>query len=251
MAALHLRAQAFERAQLQLLDGPLTFAKPLGGFPDAPLVHEPLVNDAPLRFRKLTHEPKQPRTVFDCAYIEMHARIGRVLRHRLFAKRALRTIDNSIYCNAQEPGRERNAAPFITLQIGKRFVKHFGSQVFGGGAIVHAAGDKTVHAFEMQFIKRIESRRVASRRFDKEALLRRCVSARFLKRGAFGRSSFPSGASGGLHRSVNNNWPPGKRLRNVFPRLKVRKDAEAGLPPCRSPALAFGSQIILRKGPSL
>ena len=81
MAALHLRAQAFERAQLQLLDGPLTFAKPLGGFPDAPLVHEPLVNDAPLRFRKLTHEPKQPRTVFDGAYIEMHARIGRVLRH--------------------------------------------------------------------------------------------------------------------------------------------------------------------------
>src|SRR5258708_33707153 len=238
MAALHLRAQAFDRAELQLLDSSFAFAEPLGDFPDAALVDKALVNDAALRFRKLPNEAEQPRAVFDGADIEMHAKIRRVVRHRLFTKGALRTIDNGVGCNSQQPGHKRNAAPFVTLQIGQRFVKHFGGQVLGGGAVVHTAGDKAVHAFEMQFVERVELRRVGLRRLDEQTLLRLCISARLLKRAALGRSTLPSRASGGLHRSVNNNWPRRKKLRHLSRLMKVCKNAEAGLQPCRSPALA-------------
>ena len=79
MAALHLRSQALERAQLQLLDGPFAFAEPAGDFPDASLVHEAFVNDAALRFRKLSHEPEQLRTIFNGAHVGVSARTVRLV----------------------------------------------------------------------------------------------------------------------------------------------------------------------------
>src|SRR5438874_8721022 len=77
------------------------------------------------------------------------ARVGRVIREGMFARRALRPISDSIGRNPQQPGHERNSAPFKTSQIRERFVEHFRSQIFGGSAVAHTAGDEAVHALEM------------------------------------------------------------------------------------------------------
>src|SRR5690242_10062334 len=61
MATLHLRSEAHERAQLQLLDGSLTLAQALSNFPDAALVHKTFLNDAALRFREPLYQLKKPR----------------------------------------------------------------------------------------------------------------------------------------------------------------------------------------------
>ncbi len=162
----------------------------------------------------------------------------------MFPRRPLEAIDDGIRRDSQQPGHEWNAAPFITLQIAERFVKHFRSQVFGGGAIVHATGDEAVNPCEMQFVKCVEFRGVVLRRLDKQALLRLC-GARLLRRSALGRSTLPSGASGGLHRSVNNNWPPRKKLRHLLRVLKACGNAEAGLQPGRAQA-ETSSSVFLR-----
>src|SRR5437660_12382372 len=52
MAALHSRSQSLERAQLQLLDGSLAFAKPLRDFPAAAQLGEAPVNDELLTSRQ-------------------------------------------------------------------------------------------------------------------------------------------------------------------------------------------------------
>ena len=77
MAALPLRAQALESAQLQLLDGSFALAKPLGNFPDATLIHEALVNYAALRLRELGHKAEQACAVFHSSYVAIGPRIVR------------------------------------------------------------------------------------------------------------------------------------------------------------------------------
>lgn len=149
MANPQLRSEPLESAQLQLLDGSFAFAKPLGDFPDASLVHEALVNDAPLNLRKLAYQPEQPGTVFDGAYIEMRARIGGLVGHGMFARRSLRVIDDRIGSASQEPRPEGHSAPFVVLQIGERFVEHFRRQIFRGGAVAHATSDKAVYPLEV------------------------------------------------------------------------------------------------------
>src|SRR5205085_1204968 len=201
MGTSHLRAKALERAQLQLLDGPFAFAQPLGDFAGASLVHEALVNNAALRFRKLPDKPEQARAMFDGANVEMHGRIGRIVRQGMFARPALRAINDGVCRDSQQPCCERRSAPLIVLQIGERFVKHFGGQVFGGCAVRHAASNEAVDALEMQFVERSELCRVGLCRFDKQTLLRPSSSARLVRRSASGQSLFPSGASGGLHGS--------------------------------------------------
>src|SRR5215472_16091436 len=101
MATPQLRSQTLERTQLQLLYGPFAFAQPLRDFPDASLVDEALVNDALLSFRKLAYQSEQPRTVFDGAHVEMHARIGEIVGHGMFASRSLRAIDDGVRCDPQ------------------------------------------------------------------------------------------------------------------------------------------------------
>src|SRR5215472_12050810 len=122
----------------------------------------------------------------------------------MFAKRALRAIDDSIRCNPQQPGGKGHSAPLVGLQIGERLVEHFRRYIFSGCAVVYAAGNEAVYAVEMQFVKRIKSRRIVLRRFDKPTLRRRCGSASLLWRRALGRSFFPSGAYGSLHRSLES-----------------------------------------------
>src|SRR5919109_585360 len=113
MATLHLRSQALECAQLQLLDGSLTLAEALSNFTDAALDHKALLDDAALRFRKALHQLKEPRPVFDGAHVGLNAGIGRVVCDAIFASRALRTINDGVGGNSQQPGREGDSAPFI------------------------------------------------------------------------------------------------------------------------------------------
>ena len=101
MASPQLRSEALERSQLQLLDGAFAFAQPLRDFPDASLVDEALLNDALLSFRELAYQLEQPRPVFDGANVELHARIGRVVGHEMFASRSLRAIDDGVRCDPQ------------------------------------------------------------------------------------------------------------------------------------------------------
>jgi len=60
-----------------LLDRSLAFAEPLGDFPNAALVHEALVNHAPLGFRELPHQPEQTRSVFDSTADASPSSLGR------------------------------------------------------------------------------------------------------------------------------------------------------------------------------
>ena len=125
MATPHLRSETLESAQLQLFDGSLAFAQPLRDFPDASLVDEALVHDALLHFRKLAYQSEQARTVFDGANVEMHARIGDIVRQGVFAGRSLEAIDDGVRRDPQQPGREGHSAPLVGLQIGERLVEHF------------------------------------------------------------------------------------------------------------------------------
>src|SRR5215467_14889369 len=65
MATSYLHSQTLERAQLQLLDRALRLAQLLRDLANAPLLHESLMNDAALNFRKLSHGPEQLRAIFD------------------------------------------------------------------------------------------------------------------------------------------------------------------------------------------
>ena len=93
----------------------------------------------------------------------------------------------------QQPGREGHSAPLVSLQIGERLVEHFRGYIFSGYAVVYAAGHEVVHTIEMQFVKRLKSRRIALRRLHKPTLLRWRRSARLVRRSGRGRSFFLPG----------------------------------------------------------
>ena len=73
------------------------------------------MNHTALGFGKLIHQPEQPGAVFHGAHVRRSAWIVRLAAHGVFARRALRAIDDGVRGDSQQPCCERNAAPFITL----------------------------------------------------------------------------------------------------------------------------------------
>ena len=84
----------------------------------------------------------------------------------LFPIGALVVIDDGVGGDAEEPSGKGSAAPFVARQVGERFVKYLGGEVFGRGAVVDAADEEEVDTIEMKFIERVEFRRVALSGFD-------------------------------------------------------------------------------------
>ena len=78
MATLHLRAQALESAVLKLLHRTFASGQCLRNFTNAFLFHKTLDNHAPLVVRKLFHQSKQARAVFDRLQIGLNAWLGRL-----------------------------------------------------------------------------------------------------------------------------------------------------------------------------
>jgi hypothetical protein len=111
----------------------------------------------------------------------------------LFTIGPLVMIDDGVGGDAEEPGGERSAAPFIGGEVGESFVEGFRGEVFGGGAVVHATDDEEVDAIEMQLVENIEFRRVGLRCFDEQALV-----------GAW-RRGFLCRTSGGHHDPAYSN----------------------------------------------
>src|SRR5919198_6493009 len=80
IAASHPRAQRFERAELELLDGALGFLQALRDFANAPFVHEPVEDDRALIRRKRVDEPEQTRHLVDVIEVELGCRRWRIGR---------------------------------------------------------------------------------------------------------------------------------------------------------------------------
>ena len=79
----------------------------------------------------------------------------------LFPIGALVVIDDGVGGDAEEPSGKGSAAPFVVGKISEGFVKDFGGEVFGRGAVADAADEEEVDTIEMKFIERVEFRRVA------------------------------------------------------------------------------------------
>jgi hypothetical protein len=128
MATLHLSAQGFERAELQLLDGAFGFVQATSDFADSALLDKAFVNNAALNGGELVDETKQAGVVVDGFEIRrgrvwVGGGLWRIVRGRLLAGGALVLIRKRIGGDAEEPGGEGSAAPFVVGKIGEGFVK--------------------------------------------------------------------------------------------------------------------------------
>ncbi len=171
MATLHLRAQALQSAELELLDRAFGLAKLLSDFADAALVDEALVNDAALRFGKLADEAEEAGAVLDELQVRLGGGFGRIAGGRSIADGAFGLVGDGVCGDAEQPRSKGSAAPFVLGQIGEGFVEHVGGEIFGGGAVVDAADNKSVDALEMKLVERVELRRVALSGLDERALV--------------------------------------------------------------------------------
>ena len=181
MATLHLGAQGLERAELKLLDGAFGFTKLMRNFAGAALLDEALVNDVALGFRKLADELEEARAALDDFQVGAReiARCGarivcgleRMIRSGSFSGGAFELIRDGVCGNAEEPGSEGKAAPFVGGKMGERFVEHVGGEIFGGGAVTDAVSNESIDALEMKLVERVELRRVVLSSLDKKALV--------------------------------------------------------------------------------
>jgi hypothetical protein len=186
MAVPHLLAQSLQSAELELLDGALGFAQALRDFLDTAFLDEAFANDAALNFRELFDKTEEKGVAFD----EFHFLRGDVgwsgwvegvVVSLLLAVGALVVIGDGVGSDAEEPGSEGGAAPFVRWKFGESFVKDVGRKILCGGTIVDAANCKKVDPLEMKLIKSVEFRRVGLRGFDEQTLvgrLRRRLSCR-------------------------------------------------------------------------
>src|SRR5713226_4095893 len=94
IAALHLRSQALQRPELELLHRSLAAPQLAGDFANASLLHKPLVDYLSLVAGKLPHHAKQTRPVLDGVQIGLSrdAGIGRILGTGYFPCGALRLV---------------------------------------------------------------------------------------------------------------------------------------------------------------
>jgi hypothetical protein len=176
MAALHLRAQGLERAELKLLDGAFRFLQAAGDFADGALLDEALADNLSLSGGKVVDESEEARVVVDGFQIgggRVWMRFGvlRIVRGRVLARGALVQIGEGVGGYAEEPRCERSAAPFVVGEIGESFVKDFRGEVLGGGAVANAADEKIVDTLEMKLVEGFEFCGVALCGFYKQTLV--------------------------------------------------------------------------------
>src|SRR5712692_3595969 len=112
IGTLHLRSQLIERAELKLLHCPLGASKLLRNFMDAPLLHKTLPDDAALIGGQPVHEAEEPGALFDFLKVYSRTNFGRIVEAGQLSRGALRPVGDRIGRDPEEPGGERNAAPF-------------------------------------------------------------------------------------------------------------------------------------------
>jgi hypothetical protein len=176
MATLHLRAQCLECAELKLFDGAFGFLQAGCDFSNGALLDKALANDALLNRRQIVHEAEKAGVVVDGFQIRrgevrMRVWILRVSRGRNFAGRTLVLIGKGVGGYAEKPSGEGSAAPFVVGKISEGFVKDFGGEVFGSGAVADAAGKEIVDALEMKLVERAKFRRVTLGGLHKRVLI--------------------------------------------------------------------------------
>src|SRR5712692_2572760 len=171
MTTLHLRAQALQSAELELLDRAFGLAKLPSDFADAAFLDEAKVNDAALSLGKLADEAEEAGAVLNELQVRLGGGFGGIVDGRSVASSALGLVGDGVCSDAKEPGGERSATPFVLGEIGEGFVEHVGREVFGGGPVPDAADNKSVDALEMKVVERVELRRVALSGLDERALV--------------------------------------------------------------------------------
>src|SRR5688500_14396578 len=133
MALSHPCAQGLQRSPLKLFDRTLRAAEGFGDLADAPLLREPLDDDAPLIGRKIVHETKQHRAMLD----QLDFVVPRlVLRHRTaLARRPDEVIGDLVRRDPIEPRGERRTPPLEPANRGERVAKHLRRQILGDAPI--------------------------------------------------------------------------------------------------------------------
>lgn len=142
-------------------------------------------------------------------------RVKDIVISLLFAIGALEVVGDGVGGDAEEPGGEGSATPFVAGEISERLVKDFRRKILGDGAVVDAADGEKVDALEMKLIKSVKFRRVGLRGFNEKALFS-AWRRRLLCR-----------TSDGHHGSGYSNWRGGERLRS---RKFNRRVLFAGMP---------------------
>jgi hypothetical protein len=172
MATLHLRPQALKSAVLKLLYGAFAPGQLVRNFTNAFLFHKTLQDHPALVFGKVFYQAKQASPMFDCLEIRLDARFGRLSGAGCdFSGGALGLIRYGIGGNPEQPRGEWRASIFVAPQVGKRFVKNIGRQIFRRLPIAHATGDKRIDPFEMKLIQISKLDGVPLRSFHQQTLV--------------------------------------------------------------------------------
>src|SRR5580765_8774976 len=173
MGTLHPEAEALQRAELQLFDGPFGLVQASRNLADTPLLDKALDDHAMLISRELVDEMKQIDAAVGRVCLRLDARLKRARSegHLSRGARALESVREGMGGDAKEPRGKGRPQKLQGRQGGQGLVKHFGRYVFSGGAITHPAGHIAVDALEVLLVQLAEPRRVLLRRFDLEALV--------------------------------------------------------------------------------
>ena len=164
MVVTHASPEIVDGAKLQLLYRALAPSDLLCDFANGLLFYEAQLNHPALIRREFADEFEDLRASFDRLEIDLlrHVRQG----HLAFASDAASPVSDCIRGDAEQPGGERNPAPFETVKILERVVKHLGGQFFRVPAIANAVRQVGVDVIEVGLVQVCESTRVALRRRD-------------------------------------------------------------------------------------
>jgi len=130
MATPHTSAQGLQRSKLQLLDSSFGLFQSISDFANGALFNETLLDDASLNRRKLVDQSKKASVVVDGfpvvgGKVCRGGDLWRVVSGGLLARGPLVMISERVGGDADEPGSEGSAAPFIRGKICEGFVKDF------------------------------------------------------------------------------------------------------------------------------
>jgi hypothetical protein len=170
-------SQALQSPELKLLDCALGASQFSGDFADTLLLGEAHPDHPPLICWKPLDKLEEPRALPNFNFDFRKADFGSEVETQgdcVLFRRALRSIDDCICRDSEEPGGERHTAPLETRKTCKSVVEYFRGQVFSFMAVADAPRNVRVHAFKVILIELGEPGRVLLSGLDRKPLCRFC-----------------------------------------------------------------------------
>src|SRR5262249_27434198 len=153
-------------AELKLLHGSFTASEFLGDLTDAALIHKSANDHVTLIRRKRIYNLEQHCTLLDCC---LDSRFFQTIGggFQSFSE-AFPTLCQHVCSDAQQPGSERFALPFKSLNTCQRLVKDFRGYVLCFLAIANTVSNKGIHTLEIALVQFGKAEWIALRRLNQK-----------------------------------------------------------------------------------